>query len=189
MFISPATTPPASPTSDSPHDRNTLKCHTPQKDAPGCGPRPAHAALRPGCRTHWFRRGPGDGSRARYARYARYGDVGAGPGVPGRPTGSPGYRREPPAHGRSRRNDGRTATGPGPFNPCSRVTPGELADHSQGRPPKGPAEQDDLCGYQHLDVEHWLGKYSALRVPARAYGLPRGLTVRNGHPAPGWSAL
>ncbi len=27
------------------------------------------------------------------------------------------------------------------------------------------------------------------RVPARAYGLPRGLTVRNGHPGPGWSAL
>src|ERR1035441_1825704 len=34
MCTSPATTPPASPTSDSPHDRNTGKCHTLQKDAP-----------------------------------------------------------------------------------------------------------------------------------------------------------
>src|SRR5579859_1567958 len=34
MFISPATTPPASPTLASPHDRNTRKCHTPQRDAP-----------------------------------------------------------------------------------------------------------------------------------------------------------
>jgi hypothetical protein len=39
---------------------------------------------------------------------------------------------------------------------------GELADHSQGRPPKGPTEQDNLCGYQQLDAEHWLGKYSAI---------------------------
>src|SRR6266851_1149902 len=34
MFISPATTPPASPASASPHDRNTRKCHTPERDAP-----------------------------------------------------------------------------------------------------------------------------------------------------------
>ena len=34
MCTSPATTPPASPTSDLPHDRNTGKCHTLQKDAP-----------------------------------------------------------------------------------------------------------------------------------------------------------
>src|SRR6266567_8946243 len=35
MCTSPATTPPASPTSDSPHDRNNQKCHTLQEDAPG----------------------------------------------------------------------------------------------------------------------------------------------------------
>jgi hypothetical protein len=29
-------------------------------------------------------------------------------------------------------------------------------------PAKGLAEQDYLCVYQHLDAEHWLGKYSAL---------------------------
>src|SRR6266568_3866567 len=34
MCTSPATTPPASPTSDSPHDRNNQKCHTLQEDAP-----------------------------------------------------------------------------------------------------------------------------------------------------------
>jgi hypothetical protein len=27
-------------------------------------------------------------------------------------------------------------------------------DHHRRRPPKGPTEQDDLCGYQHLDAEH-----------------------------------
>jgi predicted TIM-barrel enzyme len=25
----------------------------------------------------------------------------------------------------------------------------------------GPTAQDDLCGPQHLDAEHWLGRYSA----------------------------
>ena len=41
MCTSPATTPPASPTSDSPHDRNNQKCHTLQEDAPAVAAFPA----------------------------------------------------------------------------------------------------------------------------------------------------
>jgi hypothetical protein len=42
--------------------------------------------------------------------------------------------------------------------------PGSLLITPQGAPPKRPAEQDDLCGYQHLDAKYWLGKYSAGRM-------------------------